>query len=307
MKKRNVIVLIVGGVLILAGIGYWIFRSQNNTNSTRYITGQATKGTLTVSVSGTGNVIVGTSAKISPTISGTVQDLAVAQGDHVTKGEKLFLIQNDQLDTTVQKSYVSYLQSKQALTNAQAAVTNAQTNYNNVVKDSGQTKAQSALDQAELQLSTDQATLAKYQADNLATSGTHSDSDIALLEQKISLDQSNVDAAQVALDQSNASAGANILVAQKQLSAAEQGATIAQKNVENALADYNTQKTNAALRTVTAPIDGTLTTLSVSNGDTIGNASTGSSSSSANSSTSSSTSRCLPLQKATLRWLFYSS
>ncbi len=75
---------------------------------------------------------------------------------------------------------------------------------------------------------------------------------------------------------------------------AAQAITEAESNLElskiqatNSYSNYKLQKENADLRTVTAPIDGTITTLSIKNGDQLGSSGSSSSSSSSGSSSSS--------------------
>ncbi|MBU6389640.1 efflux RND transporter periplasmic adaptor subunit, partial [Patescibacteria group bacterium] len=265
MQRKYIIAIVV--IILLIVVPVLIYRVRTNQQSTRYITAAASKGTLISTVSGTGNVIASNSVKVSPSITGTVANLSVNLGDQVKKGQTLFTIVNDSLQVTADKAYTSYLQTKQALTTAQAGLVTAQANATNQNQDSGQAKAQASLDAAQAQLAQDQQTL------NSTDSGA---GNYSSLQQKVASDQGNVTAATIALQQAQVTGAANAKAANLQLSAAEQAVSIAQRNVDNALADYNNQKANADQRTVAAPIDGTITTLSIGNGDQIGGGAGGS-------------------------------
>jgi len=218
LRKPWVIVLLV---LVLAAGGYFIYRStQSKKSTTTYKTASATKGTLTATVSGTGNLIVENSSNVTPGVSGDVKNLAVKVGDAVTKGQTLFKITNDDLDLAVSKAYASLLQSQQSLTDAQN------------------------------KLAADQVTQTTLNNDALATDAQKTD-----IAQKVASDATAI--------------------------------TVAEVNVQSAQSSYNTAKKTAAKRTVTAPINGTVTAVNIKDGDALG--STGSSNSSTTGSTSTST------------------
>lgn len=89
---------------------------------------------------------------------------------------------------------------------------------------------------------------------------------------------------------------------------AAQAVTEAESNFElskiqatNSYSNYKLQKENADLRTVTAPIDGTITTLSIKNGDQLGSGSSSSTSSSSSSGSSSSSTPIVIADLSTLK------
>ncbi len=116
-------------VVLIAGGYYWYTKSKSTNTAVQYKTAVAEKGTLSVSVSGSGNVIVDSSANVDPTITGTVKNLSVSVGDKVKKGQFLFEIDNDDLSANVTKAYSSYLQSLSSLETAKANKKDAKTNY----------------------------------------------------------------------------------------------------------------------------------------------------------------------------------
>lgn len=127
MRKK--LIIISAALLVIGGSYYWYKKSNSASTAVEYKTAAAEKGTLTVSVSGSGNVIVDNSANVEPTITGTVTNLSVAVGEKVTKGQLLFEIKNDDLSANVTKAYSSYLQSLSSLKTAKASKTEAQNNY----------------------------------------------------------------------------------------------------------------------------------------------------------------------------------
>lgn len=269
MSKKKLVILLVVLVVVVAPIIY--FKGRPKASAVSYRTSTVSKGTLVASVSGTGNVVVNDSAKINPTITGTVANLKVSLGDTVKKGQRLFTITNDQLDIAVQKSNTAYVQAQQALVNAQAAYSAAKVTYVSQTGSVAKAKALTALEQAKLalvqseeQLTTDQAALASN------TSSSVLAQKVALDQATIATNQDAVDAARTAYDQIKAGTGSSVATARAQLSAAQTAVTAAEQNVTSALADLNNQKETAAERTVTSPIDGTVATLTITNGDTLG-------------------------------------
>lgn len=75
--------------VILAGAigGYFIYKSATATPATtRYVTAAATKGSISVSVSGTGQVASINQVDVKPNVSGTIVSLPVTQGQAVAAG-----------------------------------------------------------------------------------------------------------------------------------------------------------------------------------------------------------------------------
>jgi RND family efflux transporter MFP subunit len=121
---------IIGAVVvIIGGIYYWRQDSASKGVAVQYKTVTVEKGTLTTSISGSGNVMVDNIANVDPTISGTVANLAVKVGDSVKKGQLLFNIVNDQLRVDSSKAYSSYLQSLKALDSAKNDKRQAKEDY----------------------------------------------------------------------------------------------------------------------------------------------------------------------------------
>lgn len=112
--------LIIAVIILAIGFYYWRTKSNSANKNVQYVTTAAEKGTLTTSVSASGNVIVDQSSNIDPTITGTVANLAVNIGDKVAKGQLLFSIINGDLTVSAAKSLTSYQQSLSSLESAEA-------------------------------------------------------------------------------------------------------------------------------------------------------------------------------------------
>lgn len=127
MKRKYIIGLIA--FVVLGGGYYWYQSTQSNTTAVQYVTVKAEKGTITTSISGSGNIVVDQLATVDPTISGTVANVAVNVGDSVKKGQLLFTIINDDLSVSSAKSVAALQQSKNSLDSAKVQVTQAKDDY----------------------------------------------------------------------------------------------------------------------------------------------------------------------------------
>lgn len=127
IKKRKYIVITI--IILIVGGYYWYSKSKSTSTQVRYVTQAAEKGTLTTSISGSGNVIVDQSSNIDPTITGTVADLAVNVGDKAAKGQFLFSIINDDLSVSAARSLSSYKQALSSLESAKATKKQAKYDY----------------------------------------------------------------------------------------------------------------------------------------------------------------------------------
>jgi len=311
MKKRKKLIIVVVIIVLLGGGVFAYFHFHKKTASVTYQTAQATKGTLTATVSGSGNIVVSESADVKPSISGTVANLKVSVGDEVKKGQALFTITNDDLDVTVSKAYTTLLQARQKLTDAKSSLDTAKQDYNSLLK-SAVTEAQLAYDQAnqnllqaKYQFEQDEDTLQKYEDENEENSGTHTQVEIYLTEQKITVDkttitskESEVFSAKNDLARAKAGTSSTISVAKSKVDSAEVNVQTAENDVNAAQLDYDNQKKTAAERTVTAPINGTLSAVNVGNGDQLGSTSSSNASSSSASNSAAITIQNLSSLKA---------
>lgn len=106
-------------IIILAGGGYYFYgASANNKNETRYFLSTAEKGTLIVSVSGSGNIEAVDSSDVSSDISGEIESVKVSLGDKVGEGQIIAVIKNDELGIKEESAKSSLNLAKEAVSKA---------------------------------------------------------------------------------------------------------------------------------------------------------------------------------------------
>ena len=334
-RRRIRVIVVTAAIVVVAVAGYFAYRTSHSTASAaiKYTTVAAQKMTLTSSVSGTGNIVLGSSATVSPSVSGTVSGLAVKAGDKVTKGQILFTLVNDQLDLAVQNAQNSYNQAVNSLSQAKLSVLQAKKNLSDLKTQkaaqtasaaavASATRVASAADVAtaaaaagalqpasalaavpvEPSSATSEAALLTAADSSAATAtstdsatGSTSSSSTTTESTSTSTPPSTTSTTQTPTTQATGTNTStttktittlDIEVAAQQVTTAELGVTSAQTQIESAKLALQQAEDTAAERDVTAPIDGTVTTLNISDGDTLG--STSSASSSAGAATSSS-------------------
>lgn len=118
MKIRIIII----GIICAAIIGIIIYsRSGGAENAVSYQTDVAEKGTLVVSVSGSGTVTAANNSPVLTNATGVVTKVYVKEGDTVKSGQKIASIELDQTGTQKYLSALSSYQSaKNNLASAQA-------------------------------------------------------------------------------------------------------------------------------------------------------------------------------------------
>ena len=163
IKQRKIVSAVII-IILIAGGYYWYNKSSSTKSVVQYKTATVEKGNIAASVSGSGNVIVDSSANIDPTITGTVANLAISVGDKVTKGQFLFEIINNDLSANVTKAYSSYLQSLASLETAKANKKDAKENYDDA-SSSTKSSLKKKLEAAEISVTVAQENI-KYALDN---------------------------------------------------------------------------------------------------------------------------------------------
>jgi len=117
--KKTSIVL----ALVLVFVGYKVVSGWNNTTGeTRYIISTAKIGTITSSVTGTGQVSASNRVDVASEVSGDIVSVPVKLGDIVKKGQTLTFV--DSGDT------------QRAVQNAELSLENAQISYDKALKTS---------------------------------------------------------------------------------------------------------------------------------------------------------------------------
>ena len=342
-RRRIRVIVVTAAIVVVAVAGYFAYRTSHSTASAaiKYTTEAAQKMTLTSSVSETGNMVLGSSATVSPSVSGTVSGLAVKVGDPVTKGQVLFTLVNPQLDIAVEDAQNSYNQAVNSLSQAKLSVLQAKKSLSDLetqkadqtasaAEVASATETASATQTASVLLAAGAAeatpaTLTEASfgvatlnaADSSSTTGSTTDSTTDSTEGSTTSSSSTTESTSTTTLPSSTSTTQSatgnttdnttgnttgnttttvkaittldIEMAAQQVTTAELGVASAETQIESAKLALQQAEDNAAAREVTAPIDGTVTTLSISNGDTLGGSSS-SNSAATGSSTGSSTS-----------------
>lgn len=116
LKKK----IIVSAVFILTAALLRLFVFNTQTNEVTYEKATVIKGTLLTSISGSGTITSVNSTNISSKVSGVVKEVYVSDGDIVTKGQKIALIELDEYALERQaQSWASYLSAQEAVKTAE--------------------------------------------------------------------------------------------------------------------------------------------------------------------------------------------
>ena len=295
-------------VAVLIGTGAFVWARQGGA-AVQYRTAAATLGTVTQSVSVSGNLASASESDLDFGASGKVTAVSVTPGQQVTAGETLAT-----LDSTSQQA--SLAQAQATLSSAQAKLTldeqgataanlesaraqvssaqislqNAQTSYTDTVAVNT-----AAVNQAQQQLQSDQTAEQNDCNSNASSSQCSSD------QQKVSSDNANLQSTEARAQQSNDQALAQVRSAQVQLvnaqaalSVLEQGTTpqqIQQDQAQVQIDQISVTSAQTALSgaTITAPVGGTVEEVNVTVGQQVSNGS------SSNASSSSSTTHSIVL------------
>lgn len=139
----------IGLVLLVAAVGGYVAYGQSEAPAeTRYVLTEATKGTLVVSISGSGNVSAENQLDVMAGVSGAVTQVLVKTGETVTEGTPLIEVDRRDAVKTVRTA-------EQNVRDAQISLESAQISYEKLFSpesDSNVLQAQNALNQAERNL-----------------------------------------------------------------------------------------------------------------------------------------------------------
>ncbi len=280
MKRPDVITRVPRGRWLNAALGvvlvgviaaaYFTVGTSDSSDTVATRTATVTQGSLTASVTGSGNLASSRTSSLSFGASGTVTSVSVKVGDKVKKGDVLARIDTASAD--------------RSLASAKASLASAQASYDDLV--AGQTAVEresDALQVQSAQLGVTSATKSLASAKKQLSKDTKAKAPSATL----SKDKDAVTQAESQL------ASAKVQLAQQQVTVAknEAGPTAAQiasakVTIQNAQADVDDADDALADTKLRAPFSGTVLTVSGEKGDSV---SAGTSSSSSGSSSSSST------------------
>ncbi len=117
-----------GAVIVaLLLLGWLVYPSSGNT-STRYLTEEAAKGDLAVTVSATGNLYPTNQVDVGSELSGIVESVLVDENDRVKRGQVLARLDLSRLNDQVTKSSAAVLSAEAQVAQMQATVKESSVN-----------------------------------------------------------------------------------------------------------------------------------------------------------------------------------
>ncbi len=118
LRRWPLTVTIVLVVILLAG--YFLFRANDHPQKAQYRTEKATRGTLVVKVTATGNLKPTNQVEVGSELSGTIAAVYVDNDDHVTKGQVLAGLDLSKFEDTVIRSRAAVAVTEATLQQARA-------------------------------------------------------------------------------------------------------------------------------------------------------------------------------------------
>lgn len=156
-------------LVVALGVGGYLFWQSNGDQSVpKYRTASVERGTLTVTVSATGNLQPTNQVDVGSELSGIVDQVFVDDNDEVKKGQLLAQLDTAKLQDAVIRSKANLAQSQAQVQQTEATVAEARANLarlRHVAKLSGgKVPSKTELDAAEANLKRAQANVASAQA-----------------------------------------------------------------------------------------------------------------------------------------------
>ncbi len=226
-------------LVLVIGAGWYAYSAtqKQQTNTPQYQTQKAEKGTLIVSITGSGSVSSANSTAVNSTIGGIVEEVYVKSGDYVQSGAALAKVQLDADSQQRQSSsYASYLSSVSQATQSQISKVSAQ----NALEAARQAVLEASQDVTELDedLATDYI--------NPATKNRYTQNEIDIIRSKLT------------------QARSSFTVAEQKYKASD--ITIQSSNASLNAAQLEYQNVGNIIK---APTSGTITNFTLQKGDTI--------------------------------------
>jgi HlyD family secretion protein len=116
MNKKIIIGILV--VLILGGGYFYFAKVSKNKNQTRYVLTKVERGTILVSVSGSGQISTEDQRDIKPKVSGEIAGIFVEKNQEVKAGELLFELDKEPKERAVRDAEIALKDAKDALQKA---------------------------------------------------------------------------------------------------------------------------------------------------------------------------------------------
>ncbi|APG27519.1 efflux transporter periplasmic adaptor subunit [Syntrophotalea acetylenivorans] len=122
-RRRTVAVIAFAVLLLIAG--YVWLRGNGDPHKTHYLNQKATRGTLVVKVTATGNLEPTNQVEVGSEMSGTIATVYVDDNDRVTKGQALAVLDLTNFKNAVARSQAAVAVAKASLQQTQATIEEA--------------------------------------------------------------------------------------------------------------------------------------------------------------------------------------
>jgi HlyD family secretion protein len=120
--------LVVTIVIVLAVVAYLARRPAAGANTLRFVTEEASRGDLVVTVSATGNLQPTDDVDVGSELSGIIDKVLVDDNDRVTKGQVLAVLDTSKLEDQVDKSKAALVSAEAGVQQAEATVKESRAN-----------------------------------------------------------------------------------------------------------------------------------------------------------------------------------
>ena len=117
------IISIIVALIVIGGGYYWYSNSQGSATVTKYVIEKATQGTVTASVTGSGQTQAVTQIDIKPQVTETVTKVSVGVGDHVAAGQLLVTLDTANEAKSLKQAQLSLQSAQLSLAKLQEAPT----------------------------------------------------------------------------------------------------------------------------------------------------------------------------------------
>ena len=125
-RKKRIKVGVILGVVAIIGITIaQVIQGGAQSEGPAISTAFVTRGEFSDSVSASGSIKPVSSTVVTPEVDGIIQDVQVAEGSAVDRGDRLFSVKNDELDKAVRKAAQQVKTAKNEVGKAQAALETA--------------------------------------------------------------------------------------------------------------------------------------------------------------------------------------
>ena len=197
--KLSPTVVIVGVVVIVAGVGGWfIFKPKAEVDP--YHATPVTTGTIVKTVSASGTLQALVTVDVGSQVNGQVKDVMVDFDSHVRKGQVLAKLDPETFQTRLDSSNADALASQQAIRTAEANLAQTVANAKVTEQNFNRTKAlaqkgyvaEQALQEAQAQLDSAKASIQVQQSQIAAAEARAKQSDASVHTSRIDVDRTTI-------------------------------------------------------------------------------------------------------------------